>query len=231
MIARCAFRCGDRMTDDPSGPNATSAPVVPGAWTFFRQWLKNPRATAALTPSGRQLTRQMIAQLPVGARRIVELGAGTGVFTRALIENGVAPDELLIVELNSELARLLRHQFPGSTVVNGDASDLAGIVSRNGFTAAGGVDAVISGLGFLAMPRSLQKHILQSVFAVLGSDAPLIQFTYGPKNPLPRDLLDELGLRFRRAGVALLNVPPATVYVYTRSRSTSVHATRAGTAA
>ncbi|MEO7430955.1 MAG: phospholipid methyltransferase [Dokdonella sp.] len=219
------------MTDDSSGPKATSVPVVPGAWTFFRQWLKNPRATAALTPSGRQLTRQMIAQLPDGARRIVELGAGTGVFTRALIENGVAPDELLIVELNNELARLLQHQFPRSTVVNGDASDLQGIVSRSGFGAAGGVDAVISGLGFLAMPRSLQKHILQSVFAVLASDAPLIQFTYGPKNPLPRDLLDELGLRFRRAGVALLNVPPATVYVYTRSRSTPVHATRAGTAA
>jgi phosphatidylethanolamine/phosphatidyl-N-methylethanolamine N-methyltransferase len=90
---------------------------------------------------------------------------------------------------------------------------------------------VISGLGFLSMPRSLQKQILQSVFAVLGVGAPLIQFTYGPKNPLPKDLLDELGLRFRRAGIALLNVPPATVYVYTRSRTTSVHAVRAGHAA
>lgn len=231
MMGRYAFRCGERMTDDSSRPSATSAQAIPGAWTFFRQWLKNPRATAALTPSGRQLTRQMIAQLPVGARRIVELGAGTGVFTRALIEQGVVPDDLLIVELNGELARLLQHQFPRSTVVNGDACDLVGIVSRNGFSAAGGVDAVISGLGFLAMPRTLQKHILQSVFSVLASEAPLIQFTYGPKNPLPRDLLDELGLRFRRAGVALLNVPPATVYVYTRSRTTSVHATRVETAA
>jgi len=214
------------MTDDSSRPSATSDSAIPSAWTFFRQWLKNPRATAALTPSGRQLTRQMIAQIPVGARHIVELGAGTGVFTRALIEHGVAPNQLLIVELNGELARLLQHQFPASPVVNGDACDLAGIVSRTRFADTGSVDAVISGLGFLSMPRSLQKQILQSVFAVLGTDAPLIQFTYGPMNPLPRDLLDELGLRYRRAGVALLNVPPATVYVYTRSRTTSVHATR-----
>ena len=145
------------MTDDSSRPSATSDSAIPSAWTFFRQWLKNPRATAALTPSGRQLTRQMIAQIPVGARHIVELGAGTGVFTRALIEHGVAPNQLLIVELNGELARLLQHQFPASPVVNGDACDLAGIVSRTRFADTGSVDAVISGLGFLSMPRSLRR--------------------------------------------------------------------------
>lgn len=215
------------MSDD-SSPGPTAAGTAPAAWTFFRQWLKNPRAMAALAPSGRQLTRQMVAQLPAGARRIVELGAGTGVFTRALLEQGIAPHELLVVELNEELARLLQQQFPQSPIVNGDACDLAGIVARHGFVDAGGVDAVISGLGFLAMPRSLQKQILQAVFSVLEPNAPLIQFTYGPSSPLPRDLLDELGLGVRRAGIALLNVPPAVVYVYTRNRSTSVRAVRAG---
>lgn len=216
------------MTDDSSRSSPTAAGVVPSGWTFFRQWLKNPRAVAALAPSGRQLAGKMVAQLPVGARRIIELGAGTGVFTRALIECGIAASDLLVVELNEELARLLQHQFPQSLVVNGDACDLSGIVAGHQFASAGEVDAVISGLGFLPMPRTLQKQILQAVFAVLGANAPLIQFTYGPSSPLPRDLLDELGLNVRRAGIALLNVPPAVVYVYTRNRSTSVRAVRAG---
>ena len=219
------------MSEDTRRPSSTAASTAPGAWTFFRQWLKNPRAMAALAPSGRQLTQRMVAQVPAGARRIVELGAGTGVFTRALLAHGIAANQLLVVELNEELAGLLQQQFPQSLVVNGDACDLSGIVARNQFAGSGGVDAVISGLGFLAMPRSLQKQILQAVFAVLGPDAPLIQFTYGPSSPLPADLLAELGLSVRRAGFALLNVPPAVVYVYRRNRSTAVHAVRQGDAA
>ena len=199
---------------------------VPAAWTFFRQWLKNPRAMASLSPSSRHLAREMVAQLPRDAQRVIELGAGTGVFTRAVLDHGIAANDLLVVELNRELCQYLRRRFPGSHVVNGDARDLAGIAASTGFAEPGSVDAVISGLGFLAMPRPLQKAILEAVFAVLGPDRPLIQFTYGPVNPLPRSLLSELGLKVRRAGFAWINVPPAVVYVYTRSRSKPVHAVR-----
>ena len=51
---------------------------MPAAWTFFRQWLKNPLGIAALSPSGRQLTRQMISELPHEAKRVVELAGGAG---------------------------------------------------------------------------------------------------------------------------------------------------------
>lgn len=200
------------------------------AWTFFRQWLKNPRAMASLSPSSRRLAHEMIAQLPSQSRRVVELGAGTGVFTRALIEHGIEPGDLLVVELNNELSKLLKRRFPETHVVNGNACDLAGIVATTGFGEPGGIDAVISGLGFLAMPRPMQRRILEEVFAVLAPGSPLIQFTYAPTNPLPRDLLNELGLGVRRAGVAWMNVPPAIVYVYTRNRSKSIHAVRAGDA-
>lgn len=219
------------MSDDSKRSNTTGKSETPAAWTFFRQWLKNPRAMAALAPSSRQLARQMVAQLPAGAQRVIELGAGTGVFTRALLEHGIAQRELLVLELNAELYGLLREQFPQSQVVNGDACDLDKIVKTSGFDASSGIDAVVSGLGLLAMPRPLQKKILKAVFSVLGPESPLIQFTYGPISPVPRDLLNELGLSMRRAGIAWKNVPPATVYVYTRSRSTSVRAVRVGDAA
>lgn len=201
------------------------------AWTFFRQWLRNPRAMAALSPSSRQLAREMVVQLPAGARKVVELGAGTGVFTRALLERGVAARDLLVVELNPELHGLLRQRFPDAHVVNGDARDLARIAAERRFAEPGEVDAVVSGLGFLAMPRPIQRAILEAVFQVLGPNRPLIQFTYGPVGPLPRGLLDELGLRSRRTGVVWRNVPPAAVYVYTRNRSTPLRAVRVGDAA
>lgn len=213
------------MSDRPCHAPTNAAPA---AWTFFRQWLKNPRATAALSPSGRQLARQMVAQLPSGAQRVIELGGGTGVFTRAMLDHGIAPQELLVLELNGELAQFLRGRFGSVRVINGDACDLHAIAEAAGFLEGNGVDAVISGLGFLAMPRSLQQKILQAVFSVLPAERPLIQFTYGPSSPLPRDLLESMDIGVRRASVAWLNVPPATVYVYRRSRSTAIPAVRAG---
>ncbi len=227
MMARL-FTIGWRMTDDIGRSDTNATPHATAAWTFFRQWLKNPRAMAAFSPSSRKLARQMIAQLPKGTQRVIELGAGTGVFTRALLEHGIAEKDLLVIELNKDLARLLQKQFPASHVIHGDACDLSRIVAQTGFAGAERVDAVISGLGFLAMPRALQKDILEAAFSVLGAHGPLVQFTYGPASPLPRELVDELDLGVRRAGRAWLNVPPATVYVYTRNRSTSVRAVRAG---
>jgi phospholipid N-methyltransferase len=188
----------------------------PDAWTFFRQWLRNPRAMAALSPSSRQLAKLMIDQLPAGSQRIVELGGGTGVITQALLDSGVEPADLLVVELNDELHQLLRQRFPAVRVICGDAQALTSIVADEGFAGGEGVDAVVSGLGMLSMSRATQRAILSGVFAVLGANGRFIQFTYGPASPVSRELLGELGLQVKRAGVAWLNVPPATVYVYTR---------------
>lgn len=199
---------------------------VPAAWTFFRQWLKNPLGIAALSPSGRQLTRQMISELPHEAKRVIELGGGTGVFTRAVIGHGVAPNDLLVLELNEALYQHLRARFPDVHVVCGDARELKTIATSDGFLEQGLADAVISGLGLLSMTRRTQAEILEAAFSVLKPEGRYIQFTYGPKSPVARDLLAELGLSVRRGGFAWWNVPPASVYVYTRNRSRAIQAVR-----
>jgi len=198
----------------------------PAAWTFFRQWLKNPLGIAALSPSGRQLTRQMISELPHEAKRVVELGGGTGVFTRAVLGHGVLPEDLLVLELNEALYQHLRARFSDVHVVCGDARELKAIATADGFLDRGLADAVISGLGLLSMTRKTQAEILEAAFSVLKPDGRYIQFTYGPKSPVSRDLLAELGLSVRRGGFAWWNVPPASVYVYTRNRSRAIQAVR-----
>jgi len=210
---------------EPAGIRTGKA-SVPAGWIFFRQWLKNPLRMAAFSPSGRQLARQMVAELPTGARRVVELGGGTGVFTRAMIQHGIAPRDLLVLELNDELYSHLREAFPGAHVVHGNASELKNLAERDGYLRDGLADAAISGLGLLSMARTTQKAILESTFNVLKPNGRLIQFTYGPSSPVPRELLTELGLQVRRGGFAWWNVPPASVYVYTRNRSEAIHAQR-----
>lgn len=196
---------------------------TPG-WTFFRQWLKNPLAIAAISPSSRQLARQMVAELPPGTRRVVELGGGTGVFTQALLEHGIQGQDLMVLELNEELHHHLRRRFPDAHVVCGDACDLPNLVQRTGFCDGGPIDAVISGLGLLSMPKPTQRAIVAAAFDTLRPDGRLIQFTYGPASPVSKEVLEALELNARRGNFAWWNMPPATVYVYSRNRSKAVKA-------
>lgn len=203
---------------------ASGSQREPAGWTFFRQWLKNPLAIAAISPSSRHLARQMVGELPAGTQRVIELGGGTGVFTQALIDHGVAPADLLVLELNQELHHHLVHRFHGVRVVCADARDLVSVTQRTGFLEHGQADAVISGLGLLSMPKPMQQEIVQAAFDCLRPDGRLIQFTYGPGSPIAREVLDALGIHARRGNMAWWNVPPATVYVYTRNKSRAVKA-------
>lgn len=197
-------------------------------WAFFRQWLKNPLGVAAVSPSSPQLARQMIAALPDGTRRVIELGGGTGAITAALLESGIAPRDLMVLELNEAMHQTLRQRFPDIRLHLADAAGVHRLATETGFLDEGGADAVVSGLGLLSMPRALQRAILEASFACLRPGGRLVQFTYGPASPVPRDVLDELGLDVRRASFTWWNVPPATVYVYARWCSTGVPATPMG---
>jgi len=115
---------------------------LPAGWTFFRQWLKNPLRVAAISPSSRQLARQMMTQLPRNCRRVIELGGGTGVFTQALIDHGIVSSDLLVLELNEELHQHLVRQFPQAKVVCGDAGNLREIANEQGFHGEQGADAI-----------------------------------------------------------------------------------------
>lgn len=182
-------------------------------WTFFRQWLRNPRRTAAVVPSSAELAAAMLQELPGGTRRVIELGGGTGAVTAALLDADLG-DGLLVVELNEELHAHLSARFPALPIVEGDARELQRIASR--YLAGGPADAVVSGLGLLSMPRETQRHVLAAAFACLRTGGRFIQFTYGPAAPVADDVVEELGLQVRRGAFVLRNVPPATVYVYTR---------------
>lgn len=192
-------------------------PPHAGRWALFKQWLRDPLRTAAVAPSSRELAKAMLAELPPDTHRVIELGGGTGAFTRALLAYGVRGDDLLVVELNEELHAHLHKRFPTVRVALGDARDLRRVAQRCGFLGRGPADAIVSGLGLLAMEPDLQRQIVAEAFACLRPDGRFIQFTYGPQAPVPDEVREGLGLRVHRGDFVLRNVPPATVYVYERA--------------
>lgn len=182
--------------------------------TFFRQWLRHPLSMSSITPSGRQLSAMMAAAVPADVQRVIELGAGTGVITHALIKHGVKPEQLLVVEMNEVLHDLLRHTFPRAHVVWGDARSLQPLIAGAGTFGDQPVGAVVSSLGLLTMPVDVQHDILAAAFSVLRPGGVFVQYTYGPASPVAAEVCTGLGLHWRRHGLAWRNLPPAQVYIY-----------------
>ncbi len=183
---------------------------------FLSQWLKNPRAVASIAPSGRQLCQMMVAAMPHGSQRIVELGAGTGAITAALLRHEIRPENLLAVEMNPVLHSLLQKRFPFAHIAQGDARHLDTIVNACDAFPLNQVDIVCSSLGLLTMPYELQRDIVTAAFSVLQPQGKFIQYTYGARQPLHEGVRRQLDLECHCTGLAWRNLPPARVYVYGR---------------
>ncbi|GLQ95680.1 class I SAM-dependent methyltransferase [Dyella mobilis] len=184
--------------------------------TFFREWMKHPLQMASVLPSGRPLARMMVSAMPAKASCVVELGAGTGVITEALLHHGVSPSQLLVLEMNATLHGVLRRRFPQAQVLCADARHVSELAQRTGVLAPAGADAILSSLGLLAMPPEVQRDIVAAAFAVLRPGGVFVQYTYGWRSPLDEQVRRQLRLRCTRVGMVWRNLPPAHVYVYVR---------------
>jgi phosphatidylethanolamine/phosphatidyl-N-methylethanolamine N-methyltransferase len=183
----------------------------PHRGVFFRSWLRDPFNVASVAPSSRWLAKLMASGVPPSAR-IVELGAGTGTLTSALLHAGVRPENLFLVEQHADFVTVLRARFPGATVVEADAVEL----TRSLGVLRGSVDYVISGLPILWFNRDKKAAILDEAFALLGPAGRFHQFTYLGRPPVGPRLLAELSLRATLLGIAPMNLPPAFVYRFER---------------
>jgi phosphatidylethanolamine/phosphatidyl-N-methylethanolamine N-methyltransferase len=176
---------------------------------FRRRLLKNPRQISAIAPSSKTLARAMTLGLGPKTGRVVEFGPGTGRFTAAMLDRGVPPENLTLFELDEEFVPYLRRRFPGVTVHQRPAQDAADLVGP-------GVATVISGLPLLSMPGPVRDAILTAAFALLVPRGRFVQFTYGPRPPVPDEAIARLGLRVNRGHKVWANLPPATVYHFRR---------------
>jgi phosphatidylethanolamine/phosphatidyl-N-methylethanolamine N-methyltransferase len=194
-------------------------PSVESAGTalFLKRWLRRPLAMGAVMPSGRLLAAAMAnttkTVLEGRPGHVVELGAGTGEVTKALLAAGIAPDRLALVERDPELAIFLRRHFPGPRIIEGDAARLSRLLADHGVAS---VAAVVSSLPLLSLPAGVVAGIVGGVFEALPRGAALVQFTYGPTPPVPRALRERLHLDGAHGKRIWRNVPPAVVWTFRR---------------
>jgi phosphatidylethanolamine/phosphatidyl-N-methylethanolamine N-methyltransferase len=179
---------------------------------FLRAWLANPLRVGSIRPSSSALAHLMTSEISSETGLVIELGPGTGVFTRALLARGVRERDLTLVECGSDFASILDRRFPEARVLRSDAARL----HHAGLFSGAPVGAVVSGLPLVSMSPSKILAIVSGAFRYLRPGGALYQFTYIPRCPIPRVILDRLGLRAVRMGSAIANVPPASAYRITR---------------
>ena len=179
---------------------------------FFRAWMFDPLRVASITPSSAALARLMVSEIAASTGSVIELGPGTGVFTQALIRQGIGEDKLILIEKGTEFASVLAERFPRARLLRVDAADIGDAIGPDAARAG----AVVSGLPLLSMPAGTVAAILAGSFAHLREDGCFYQFTYGPRCPVPGKLLEGLGLEATRMGRTLWNIPPAAVYRISR---------------
>lgn len=175
---------------------------------FLRATRADTSRVGAIAPSGPTLTRLMTKEIGRHSGLVIELGPGTGVFTRALLKQGVREKDLTLVECCQEFAVMLREKFPEARVLQMDA----GRLHQNESFPEGAVGAIVSGLPLLNMSPSRVLTILRWAFRRMRPSGAFYQFTYGPRCPVPKRCLERLGLSASCTGRALVNLPPASVY-------------------
>ncbi|WP_197092109.1 MULTISPECIES: rRNA adenine N-6-methyltransferase family protein [Mesorhizobium] len=76
---------------------------------FFRGWKKVKRRVGALMPTSAHAARRMASVINAASRMpVLELDAGTGVITKAILGRGIKPKQLVSVEYSRNFYQRLQ---------------------------------------------------------------------------------------------------------------------------
>jgi phosphatidylethanolamine/phosphatidyl-N-methylethanolamine N-methyltransferase len=176
---------------------------------FIRSWIEKPLSTGAVMPSSKALARTMARYVdPKSVGPVIELGPGTGPVTEALVQHGIDPKRLVLVEFNPDFCRLLRSRYPAATVVQGDAYRLRHLLET---TVREPAAAVVSGLPLVTKPLRTRLRLISDAIGLMAPGAPFVQFTYAMVPPIPKALT---GVKAEASELIWMNLPPARVWVY-----------------
>ena len=145
---------------------------------------------------------------------VVELGPGTGAFTRLILERLSPRTLFLALELDQTCVARLRGELEGVAVYHDSAERLVHYLTRHDREQA---DCVISGLPWTNMRPHVQDRILNAVIQCLAPKGVFTTFAYAHAYWLPtavrfRKRLKQHFGSVKTSRLVWRNLPPAYVY-------------------
>lgn len=176
---------------------------------FLKVAMLHPGTTGAVIPSSKRLARTMASYIMAADNElVVELGPGTGVITQAILDHGIAPQQIIAIEYNLQLAKSLQKRFPNITVIQGNAADLKELLSQQ----TKPIRTIISGLPLRSLPKKIVGDIVAAIPEVLSEQGQFIQFTYDIRK---NDCFYPTSYQPKKSTIVWRNIPPAKVEEYT----------------
>lgn len=182
---------------------------------FVGKFLRSPRRIGAILPSSSALAEEIVKQARVQkADAVLELGPGTGAFTRQIITAMPPNARLLSIEADASLALLVRKKFQHITVAAGYAQNARRIMKAYKFPRP---DSIVSGLPWALFDSTTQQDILTEAHAVLKPGGTFATFAYVHALSFPeakafRSLIEKSFSCIRTSRIIWNNLPPAIVY-------------------
>ena len=179
---------------------------------FFKGWIDKPRAVGSIVPTSAVTARRMASVIDVASGLpVLELGPGTGVITRAILETGLPPERLYSVEYSADFVAHLRAHFQGVNIIQGDAFNLDDTLGADhGLT----FDSVVSGVPLLNFPVQQRVAYVESLLDRIPPGRPIVQLTYGPMSPVPAG---RGSYSVEHFDFILRNLPPTQLWIYRRT--------------
>ncbi|WP_196593363.1 class I SAM-dependent methyltransferase [Pectinatus sottacetonis] len=172
---------------------------------FLREFFEKPTKIGSIIPSSNFLVRKMLQSLSWDEiDSIVELGAGTGVFTKYIAQHKKKNCAAVIIEQNSLMRQSLENHFP-KLFFGEQAENLSFILQNLGLKK---VDCIISSLPFAMFNKKLREQIIYEVMFSLKKGGKFIAFQYSLQMyPSLHEKFSKIKLDFE-----ILNFPPAFIY-------------------
>ncbi len=179
---------------------------------FFQAFLKNPLKVGAIAPSSPELSNKMLKGIEPNENSIIlELGVGTGSFTKLIREVVPNSESYLGLELDKNLVKSLRTKFPDMRFMRGNACKSFALHRRSKL---GKVDYILSGLPFVSMPNEVNDRIFSEIekFMDQGCMFRTFQYAHGYYMPSAIKLREFMRSRYgksQKSPLIIKNVPPA----------------------
>jgi len=200
---------------------------------FLTEAIRNFRSTGSVWPSSPILAKTMTSTIAriEGPRRVLEVGPGTGPFTKAILSKLRSGDHFDLVEINETFCRKLEKDVLGKYRKERRHAGVhvklhcAPIEEAD---LAGPYDVIVCGLPFNNFPPKLMRQIFRRMFELLKDNGEIVYFEYAGVRVIKSPVMDRAGrARLKRIGaigkslrrkhegekeLVLGNFPPAIAY-------------------
>lgn len=176
---------------------------------FLRNFIKKPRQIGSIIPSSKKLSEKMAEQINYqSANTIVELGPGTGPYTKLILDRKKEQTRYIAFEKNNDMKKILKNKFNGIEIYS-KAEEMTDVFEKNNIK---DINYIISGLPFTVLEKNIRESILEQIYNNLEVNGKFITYQYS------LDLYKYLKQKYANVKIKFIpiNIPMAYIYICTK---------------